>query len=74
MNDILGRPLVEGDVVVYAEGRRDITIGVIRSFGKKMVSVVDYGADSDRWARKIYPDHVLRITDLPELTIYLLKR
>jgi hypothetical protein len=74
MNDLLGRELVEGDAVVYAEGRRDITIGTIKSFGKKMVTVRKYGEDNDRWARKIYPQHVLKITDLPELTIYLLKK
>ena len=72
MRDLLDRELKVGDAIVYAEGRRDIAIGNITSFGKKMVSVKKYGGSYD--ARHIYPEHVLKVTDLPELMIYLLKK
>lgn len=70
MKDVLGRPLEVGDAIVFAEGRRDIGIGKITSMGKKMVGAVKFGSKSA--ARHFYPNHVLKITDLPELSVYLL--
>lgn len=69
-NDLLGRPLTEGDCVAFSSGN-SLHIGVIVKLMPKMVKVKKA---SGVWAWKTnkYPEDVVRVEGA-DVTMYLLK-
>lgn len=66
--DILGRPLVPGDVVAMAH-HNSLAVAIIDKLNPKMVKVK---RPNSSWAQNKYPYDLIKI-DGPEAMLYLLK-
>jgi len=69
-NDLLGRPLVEGDCVAFSSGN-SLHIGVVIKLTPKMVKV-KVANSGWGWKTNKYPEDVVRVEGA-DVTMYLLK-
>lgn len=68
--DIIGQPLVVGDVVVFPSSNT-MYVGMITKLNPKMVKVKAVG-DKCSWQQNKYPLDLVRVSGI-EVTMYLLK-